>query len=84
MLRVKEPALRGADRVPLGTAGVATLACVPFVVFVGVIVISFHDGEYGFASASFSLAMMASGLPWFFLLRRWLRTRAVVIAPPRG
>ena len=82
-LRVAEPALRGPFRIPLGAGGVAALAFVPFVVFIGVIVISFHDGEYGFASASFSLVAMASGLPWYFLLRHWLtsRDRAVVKAP---
>jgi len=38
-----------------------------------VIVISFHDGEYGFASASFSLVAMTLGVPWFYVMRRWLR-----------
>ncbi len=74
--RAREPQLRGPFRIPLGTLGVALLAFVPFVVFIGVIVISFRDGEYGFASASGALAAMACGLPWYLLMRRYLRSRA--------
>ncbi len=69
-LRAREPALRGSFRVPLGTAGVAGLAFVPFCIFISVIVISFHDGEYGFASAAAALAAMALGAPWYFAMRR--------------
>ncbi len=68
--RAREPGLRGPFRIPLGTVGVAVLASVPFLVFVSVIVIAFHDGEYGLASASIALAAMAGGVPWYFVLRR--------------
>jgi amino acid transporter len=71
--RAREPGLRGPFRIPIGTAGVAMLAFVPFTVFCSVIVISFHDGEYGFASAAASLAAMACGVPWYFILRRLLK-----------
>jgi amino acid transporter len=71
--RMREPELRGSFRIPLNTAGVALLAFIPFVVFCTVIAISFHDGEYGFASAAASLAAMAFGVPWYFILRRLLK-----------
>jgi amino acid transporter len=47
-LRKSEPELRGAFRIPLGRRWVALLAAVPMIVLVGVVVISFRDGEYGF------------------------------------
>ena len=75
--RAREPALRGPFRIPLGTAGVAVLAFVPFVVFCTVIVISFRDGEYGFASAAAALAAMACGVPWYFAVRRLMRRAGV-------
>jgi amino acid transporter len=46
-LRKAEPGLRGAFRIPLERRWVALLAAVPMVVLVGVVFISFHDGEYG-------------------------------------
>jgi amino acid transporter len=46
-LRRREPELRGAFRIPLGTAGVAVLAACPLAVLLLVIGLSFADGEYG-------------------------------------
>jgi amino acid transporter len=46
-LRKREPGLRGSFRIPLARGGVAALAALPMIVLVGVIVISFRDGEYG-------------------------------------
>jgi len=46
-LRKLEPALRGAFRIPLERRWVALLAAIPMVVLAGVVIISFHDGEYG-------------------------------------
>jgi amino acid transporter len=46
-LRKTEPTLRGEFRIPLGRAGVAFLAALPMIVLLGVIAISFRDGEYG-------------------------------------
>jgi amino acid transporter len=46
-LRKTEPELRGTFRIPLGRPWVALLATVPMVVLVGVVIISFRDGEYG-------------------------------------
>jgi amino acid transporter len=46
-LRKSEPSLRGVFRIPLNRIGVAILAALPMVVLLGVIGISFGDGEYG-------------------------------------
>ena len=46
-LRRREPELRGAFRIPLGTAGVAVLAALPLGVLFLVVGLSFADGEYG-------------------------------------
>jgi amino acid transporter len=46
-LRKTEPSLRGAFRIPLARGGVALLAALPMIVLIGVIAISFWDGEYG-------------------------------------
>jgi amino acid transporter len=46
-LRKTEPNLRGAFRIPLGRGGVTFLAALPMIVLLGVIAISFCDGEYG-------------------------------------
>jgi amino acid transporter len=47
MLRAREPDLRGAFRIPVGTRGVAVLATFPMLVLLLVIVLSFKDGEFG-------------------------------------
>jgi amino acid transporter len=46
-LRKTEPSLRGVFRIPLSRAGVAILAALPMMVLLGVIGVSFADGEYG-------------------------------------
>ena len=46
-LRAREPALRGAFRIPVGTRGVAVLAALPLAVLLLVVGLSFADGEYG-------------------------------------
>lgn len=47
MLRAREPELRGAFRIPIGTRSVALLATLPMLVLLLVIVLSFKDGEFG-------------------------------------
>src|SRR5215469_10690164 len=47
-LRKIEPSLRGVFRIPLGRAEVTLLAALPMIVLIGVVSISFVDGEYGF------------------------------------
>ena len=46
-LRRREPDLRGAFRIPLGTVGVTVLAMLPLAALGLVVVLSFADGEYG-------------------------------------
>jgi amino acid transporter len=46
-LRKTEPELRGAFRIPLGRRGVGVVAAVPMMVLIGVVGLSFRDGEYG-------------------------------------
>lgn len=46
-LRKTEPELRGTFRIPLGRRGVGVVAAVPMVVLIGVVGLSFRDGEYG-------------------------------------
>jgi amino acid transporter len=47
VLRAREPALRGAFRIPVGTAAVAVLASLPLCVLIVVVGLSFRDGESG-------------------------------------
>ncbi|MEO5589425.1 MAG: APC family permease [Gemmatimonadaceae bacterium] len=47
-LRIREPGLRGAFRIPTGTAGVCVLAAIPMLILLVVTELSFRDGEYGF------------------------------------
>jgi amino acid transporter len=62
-LRKTEPTLRGAFRIPLNRAGVAVLASLPLIVLVGVICISFADGEYGLpAVVGTAIAIVAGPL----------------------
>ncbi|HJT80921.1 MAG TPA: APC family permease [Chthoniobacterales bacterium] len=46
-LRKCEPALRGTFRIPVNRAGVIVLAALPLIVLIGVVAMSFYDGEYG-------------------------------------
>jgi amino acid transporter len=46
-LRKIEPRLRGPFRIPLGRNGVAFLAGLPIIILLGVITVSFRDGDYG-------------------------------------
>jgi amino acid transporter len=59
-LRRTEPHLRGAFRIPLGRNGVAVLAAIPMAVLLGVIAISFRDGEYG------AKAVIGAGIAMLF------------------
>src|SRR6266550_4468116 len=60
-LRKTEPSLRGAFRIPLGRGGVATLAALPMIVLLGVIAISFRDGEYGLPALIGAAVAIAAG-----------------------
>jgi len=60
-LRKTEPSLRGAFRIPLGRGGVAILAALPMIVLLGVIAISFRDGEYGVPAVIGATLAIAAG-----------------------
>ena len=74
-LRRTEPDLRGPFRIPLGRRGVAVLAAIPMVVLVGVIGISFRDGEYGVkALAGTAVAIALGPVVYRFASRRATET----------
>ena len=60
-LRKREPTLRGPFRIPLGRSGVIVLAVLPMIVLVGVIAISFRDGEYGLPALIGAALAIAAG-----------------------
>lgn len=60
-LRMREPELRGAFRIPVGTAGVITLAVLPVVILLFVVGLSFHDGEYGLPAVIGAFAAVGLG-----------------------
>ncbi|MFL5619506.1 MAG: APC family permease [Gemmatimonadaceae bacterium] len=79
-LRVREPALRGAFRVPLGTGAVAVLALLPFCVLLLVVALSFADGEYGLPAVTGAAVAIALGPLCYALARR--HARAVAVTDP--
>ena len=76
-LRVREPELRGAFRIPLGTAGVAMLAALPFCVLLLVVALSFLDGEYGVPAVTGAAVAIALGPLCYALARRHARSAAI-------
>ena len=80
VLRVREPDLRGAFRIPLGTRAVALLALCPFMVLVLVVALSFFDGEYGLPAVVGAGVAIALGPPCY-ALARW-HARKVAITDP--
>ena len=68
-LRKREPSLRGSFRIPLGRGGVMVLAALPMIVLIGVIVISFRDGEYGVPAVIGAAVAIAAG-PLMYRLAR--------------
>jgi len=73
-LRKREPSLRGAFRIPLGRRGVGFLAALPMIVLLGVIAISFRDGEYGLpALIGATVAIAAGPLIYRLACRRAVR-----------
>lgn len=69
-LRRREPALRGAFRIPLGTAGVTVLAACPLAVLLLVVGLSFVDGEYGLPALAGAGVAAALGPLSYGLARR--------------
>jgi amino acid transporter len=75
-LRRREPGLRGAFRIPLGTRGVAALAALPLGVLLLVVVLSFADGEYGLPAVTGAAGAIALGPVVYLALRRTSRQPA--------
>ena len=69
-LRKTEPSLRGVFRIPLGRTGVAVLASLPMIVLVGVIGVSFADGEYGLPAVIGTAIAIAAGPLMYRVARR--------------
>ena len=61
-LRRREPTLRGAFRIPLGTAGVTTLAIFPAIVLVAVAVLAFTGGDVAGIALIGGAAVLGGGL----------------------
>jgi amino acid transporter len=75
MLRAREPELRGAFRIPLGTRGVAFLAALPMAVLILVVALSFADGENGLpAVLGAAVAIGLGPLCWAIATRHARRT----------
>jgi len=79
-LRVREPELRGAFRIPLGTTAVAVLAMFPFSVLLLVVTLSFADGEYGLPAVTGAAVAIALGPVCYSLARR--HARAATLTDP--
>ena len=69
-LRKAEPSLRGVFRIPLGRTGVAVLASLPTIVLVGVIGVSFADGESGLPAVIGTALAIATGPLMYRLAQR--------------
>jgi hypothetical protein len=76
-LRIREPELRGAFRIPLRTGAVAVLALFPLSVLVLVVGLSFADGEYGLPAVTGAAVAIALGPLCYSLARRHARAASV-------
>lgn len=72
-LRLREPGLRGAYRIPVGTAGVIVLSAIPVAILIAVTMLELRDGEYGPPAIAGALGAAAIGLPGYWLARRFIR-----------
>ena len=73
LLRRREPALRGAYRIPLGLAAVTALAAVPAVVLLVIVGLSLQDPEYGTPAIVSALLGAGLGPPLYWLATRFKR-----------
>ena len=80
-LRIREPTLRGAFRIPLGTAGVALLAALPLGVLLLVVGLSFADGENGLPAVIGAAVAIALGPLCYGIARRHARRAAALTDP---
>ena len=70
VLRRTEPALRGSFRIPVGRGGVIALATLPMVILVGVVGLSFRDGQYGLPAVVGAAVAIALGPVAYGIARR--------------
>jgi amino acid transporter len=77
-LRRREPSLRGAFRIPVGTSGVALLAALPLSVLLLVVGLSFADGEYGVPALAGAGAAIALGPVLYAVAQRYRSAARVV------
>lgn len=69
--RRREPTLRGAFRIPVGTGGVVALALLPVLVLAIVVALGVRDGEYaGPALAGAAIAVLLGPAAYALLTRR--------------
>ncbi|MBL0169402.1 MAG: APC family permease [Gemmatimonadaceae bacterium] len=66
-LRIRQPELRGAFRVPVGMTGIWILVAIPSVILLITVGLSFADGEYGMPAVLGALGATALG-PLFYRL----------------
>jgi len=71
-LRRREPGLRGAFRVPVGTTGVALLAALPMAILAVVLWLETQDAEFGLPAVLGSLVAIALGPAAYALARRFV------------
>jgi amino acid transporter len=69
-LRKREASLRGSFRIPIGRGGVIVLAALPMVILMGVVAMSFRDGEYGVPAVIGATVAIALGPVMFHLAQR--------------
>ncbi len=79
-LRRREPTLRGAFRIPLGTRGVALLAGLPLGVLLLVIILSLADGEFGIPALAGTALAIAAGPLCYGIARRRQRADGAAAA----
>ena len=72
VLRQREPELRGAFRIPVGTAGVVALAALPVAILLVVLGLETQDPEFGLPAVVGSLAAIAFGPVAYLLARRFV------------
>ncbi|MEO5580597.1 MAG: APC family permease, partial [Gemmatimonadaceae bacterium] len=75
--RMKEPGLRGAFRIPLGTGGVIALSALPVTVLLVVTAILMTDGEYGAPAIVGALVATAVGPLAYRLMSRSARNGSI-------
>jgi amino acid transporter len=69
-IRRREPELRGAFRIPVGTAGVVVLTLLPAATLCLAVYLSVAGGEYGPTAIAASLVAAALGIPLYAVLSR--------------